>query len=83
VKAGVTTDPYAAAHSCAAPALRITEAGGTPLADGVDVTTAEVAVAVRHEGALTPDDVLHRRTQIGLVAADAEACRARVEAVMQ
>jgi glycerol-3-phosphate dehydrogenase len=69
--------------------LRITEAegivsgGGTPLADGVDVTTAEVAFAVRHEGALNTEDVLHRRTRIGLVAADAEACRARVEALMQ
>ncbi|HEX5405463.1 MAG TPA: glycerol-3-phosphate dehydrogenase/oxidase [Pseudonocardiaceae bacterium] len=34
------------------------------------VTAAEVVWAVRHEGALDADDVLDRRTRIGLVSAD-------------
>ncbi|GEK79674.1 glycerol-3-phosphate dehydrogenase/oxidase [Agrococcus baldri] len=39
---------------------------------GIDVTRAEVAFAVSDEGALDADDVLERRTRIGLVAADRE-----------
>ena len=41
-----------------------------PVADGIDVTRAEFEYAVTHEGALTADDVLDRRTRIGLVAED-------------
>jgi glycerol-3-phosphate dehydrogenase len=41
-----------------------------PVAPGVAVTPAELAFAVRHEGALDIDDLLDRRTRIGLVAAD-------------
>jgi glycerol-3-phosphate dehydrogenase len=41
-----------------------------PVADGIDVTRAEFEYAVTHEGALTIDDILDRRTRIGLVAAD-------------
>ncbi|MDT7754875.1 MAG: glycerol-3-phosphate dehydrogenase [Mycobacterium sp.] len=41
-----------------------------PVADGIDVTRAEFEYAVTHEGALTADDVLDRRTRIGLVAGD-------------
>lgn len=44
-----------------------------PLAPGVDVTAAEVVWAVRHEGAMDVDDVLDRRTRIGLVEADRAA----------
>ncbi|KOV89834.1 glycerol-3-phosphate dehydrogenase [Nocardia sp. NRRL S-836] len=40
----------------------------TPIAPGV--TEADVLHAVRHEGALDADDVLDRRTRIGLVPAD-------------
>lgn len=40
-----------------------------PLAPGVPVSGAEVRWAVEHEGALTVDDVLERRTRIGLVPA--------------
>ena len=47
-----------------------------PVADGIDVTRAEFEYAITHEGALTVDDILDRRTRIGLVAAD----RARAEA---
>lgn len=45
-----------------------------PVADGIPVSRAEIEYAVRAEGALTPDDVLDRRTRIGLVAADRERC---------
>jgi glycerol-3-phosphate dehydrogenase len=41
-----------------------------PVADGVDVIRAEFEYAVSHEGALTVDDIVDRRTRIGLVAAD-------------
>lgn len=41
-----------------------------PVADGIDVTRAEFEYAVTHEGALTVDDILDRRTRIGLVAGD-------------
>lgn len=40
------------------------------VADGIDVIRAEFEYAVTHEGALSVDDVLDRRTRIGLVAAD-------------
>jgi glycerol-3-phosphate dehydrogenase len=40
------------------------------VADGIDVTRAEFEYAVTHEGALTADDILDRRTRIGLVEAD-------------
>ncbi|OBA57734.1 glycerol-3-phosphate dehydrogenase [Mycobacterium sp. 1100029.7] len=45
-----------------------------PVADGIDVTRAEFEYAVSHECALDVDDIVDRRTRIGLVAAD----RARV-----
>ena len=41
-----------------------------PIADGIDVTRAELWFAVRHEGALDVDDLLDRRTRIGLVETD-------------
>jgi glycerol-3-phosphate dehydrogenase len=43
-----------------------------PVADGIDVTRAEFEYAVTHEGALTVDDIVDRRTRIGLVPADRE-----------
>ncbi len=46
-----------------------------PVCPGRAVTAAEVVWAVRHEGALDADDVLHRRTRLGLVPPDAEAAR--------
>ncbi len=39
------------------------------------MTRAEVEWAVTHEGALDADDVLDRRTRIGLVPADRGAVR--------
>ncbi|MGH3360350.1 MAG: glycerol-3-phosphate dehydrogenase C-terminal domain-containing protein, partial [Nocardioidaceae bacterium] len=44
----------------------------TPVADGIDVCPAELAYGASHEGALDADDLLDRRTRIGLVAADRE-----------
>ena len=41
-----------------------------PVADGIDVIRAEFEYAVTHEGALTVDDIVDRRTRIGLVDAD-------------
>ncbi|MEV6907005.1 glycerol-3-phosphate dehydrogenase/oxidase [Amycolatopsis sp. NPDC051071] len=52
---------------------------GLPLFDGTEISAAEVVWAVRHEGALDVEDVLERRTRLGLVAPDAEAARSRVQ----
>ncbi|MEV8377450.1 glycerol-3-phosphate dehydrogenase/oxidase [Kribbella sp. NPDC056861] len=41
-----------------------------PVAPGLLTTHAELRFAVRHEGALTEDDLLDRRTRIGLSAVD-------------
>jgi glycerol-3-phosphate dehydrogenase len=41
-----------------------------PVAEGIDVSRAEFEYAVTHEGAMTVDDILDRRTRIGLVASD-------------
>jgi glycerol-3-phosphate dehydrogenase len=43
-----------------------------PVAEGIDVTRAEFEYAVTHEGALDVDDIVDRRTRIGLVARDRE-----------
>ena len=65
-----------AAHVVAAATCsRPTEA----VADGIDVTRAEFEYAVTHEGALTAEDILDRRTRIGLVAADRQRCVAVAE----
>ncbi len=44
-----------------------------PVAPGLPVTMAELLWGVTHEGALDVDDLLDRRTRIGLVAADRTA----------
>ena len=41
-----------------------------PVAEGVPVTLAELLWGVTHEGALDEDDLLDRRTRVGLVPAD-------------
>jgi glycerol-3-phosphate dehydrogenase len=41
-----------------------------PVADGVPATLAELVFGVTHEGAADVDDLLDRRTRIGLVPAD-------------
>ncbi|KUI23404.1 glycerol-3-phosphate dehydrogenase [Mycobacterium sp. GA-1285] len=50
-----------------------------PVADGIDVMRAEFEYAVTHEGALTVDDIVDRRTRIGLVEADRERVVATAE----
>ncbi len=41
-----------------------------PVADGIGVTLAELVFGVTHEGACDVDDLLDRRTRIGLVPSD-------------
>lgn len=53
-----------------------------PIAPGIDVTRAEVAFAVTDEGALDADDVLERRTRIGLVAADRARAAGAVDEII-
>jgi glycerol-3-phosphate dehydrogenase len=63
------------AARCADPAERI--------APGLDVTRAEIEFAVLAEGALDVDDVLDRRTRIGLVAADRERAHSAVAEIVE
>ncbi|MQY20387.1 glycerol-3-phosphate dehydrogenase/oxidase [Nocardia macrotermitis] len=44
-----------------------------PVAPGIDVLRAEFAYSITHEGALDADDLLDRRTRIGLVTTDRDA----------
>jgi glycerol-3-phosphate dehydrogenase len=53
------------------------------VAPGIDVTRAEVEFAVSHEGALDVDDVLDRRTRIGLVPAQRKLAEDRVSAAFE
>ncbi|WP_433522490.1 glycerol-3-phosphate dehydrogenase/oxidase [Nocardia pseudovaccinii] len=50
------------------------------VAPGIDVTAAEFAFAITHEGALDTDDLLDRRTRIGLVPEDRAAAVPAAEA---
>ncbi|WP_031070080.1 glycerol-3-phosphate dehydrogenase/oxidase [Streptomyces sp. NRRL WC-3742] len=52
------------------------------IAEGLDVTRAEIVYAVTHEGALDASDVLDRRTRLGLVREDADRARAAVEEIV-
>lgn len=53
-----------------------------PLADDVPTSRAELVWAMTYEGALDLDDLLERRTRIGLVAADRRAAEAPARATM-
>jgi glycerol-3-phosphate dehydrogenase len=53
-----------------------------PIAPGTRVTGAELVFGLRHEGALDADDLLDRRTRIGLVPADRAAALSRTEDVV-
>ncbi|MFE3256498.1 glycerol-3-phosphate dehydrogenase/oxidase [Nocardia sp. NPDC059091] len=55
----------------------------TEVAPGMDVTAAEFAFAVAHEGALDTADLLDRRTRIGLVASDRQAAEAAAKAAFE
>lgn len=52
------------------------------LADGIPVTRAAVEFAVREELALTAEDVLDRRTRIGLVPGDRERAAPIIEEIV-
>lgn len=52
------------------------------VAEGIDVIRAEFEYAVTHEGALTVDDIVDRRTRIGLVEADRERVVAVAEEML-
>ncbi len=51
-------------------ALATCERPTEPVVEGIDVARAEFEYAVSHEGALDVDDILDRRTRIGLVRHD-------------
>ena len=72
---------------CRTAALRLVDRTFASADDVLDEATglsrAEVEFAVRVEGAMTAEDVLDRRTRIGLVEADRTRCRAVVEAVVR
>ncbi|MFB8190668.1 FAD-dependent oxidoreductase [Microbacterium sp. NPDC055988] len=67
-------------------ALRLVDRDVATTGEVLDVVTgltrAEVEFAVRVEGALTAEDVLDRRTRVGLVDADRNRCLPAVEAVV-
>ncbi|WP_072687647.1 glycerol-3-phosphate dehydrogenase/oxidase [Rhodococcus marinonascens] len=54
-----------------------------PIAEGLDVSRAEFEFAVTHEGALDVDDVLDRRTRIGLVPPDRERASSAAASVFE
>jgi glycerol-3-phosphate dehydrogenase len=60
-----------------APAVLAYSAGDAgllePLGPGTSVTAAELLFGVEHEGALSEDDLLDRRTRLGLVKADRDS----------
>ena len=49
---------------------------------GLDVSDGELRWAVRHEGALDVDDLLDRRTRIGLIPADRAAALPTAQAIL-
>jgi glycerol-3-phosphate dehydrogenase len=60
--------------TCAHPSERV--------APEIDVTRAEFEYAVSHEGAISVDDILDRRTRIGLVATDRERAIPAAEEIL-
>ena len=54
-----------------------------PIADGLQVLGVELLFGVRHEGALSVDDLLDRRVRLGLVPRDRRAAQDRVDALMR
>ena len=53
-----------------------------PIAPGLLATTAELVFGITHEGARTVEDLLDRRTRIGLVPEDAALARPAAERVL-
>jgi len=54
-----------------------------PTAPGIPATLAELVFGVTHEGATTVEDLLDRRTRIGLVPGDAELARPAAERALK
>ena len=54
-----------------------------PVAEGIPATLAELVFGVTHEGARTVEDLLDRRTRIGLVPADRERARPAAERALR
>jgi len=54
-----------------------------PVADGVPATLAELLFGITHEGAADVDDLLDRRTRIGLVPADRALARPAAERALE
>jgi glycerol-3-phosphate dehydrogenase len=52
-----------------------------PLAPGIDVLGVELRFGLTHEGALTIDDLLDRRTRLGLIPADRAAALPAAQAL--
>ena len=59
-------------------APQVAELASTRLVPELDITVGEVLFALRHEGALDADDVLDRRTRVGLVPADRKLAESAV-----
>ncbi len=53
----------------------------SPIADGVDALGVELIFGVKHEGALSVDDLLDRRLRLGLVPAEREAALEAAQAL--
>ncbi|MFR9751601.1 glycerol-3-phosphate dehydrogenase/oxidase [Nocardia sp. 004] len=69
----VLIERYGTEAAAVAAAAQRDPALAEPVAPGSDVLGAEFAFAITHEGALDADDLLDRRTRIGLVAEDRAA----------
>ena len=61
---------------------RTTEELLEPVVEGLSITQAELAFGVTHEGALDAEDLLDRRTRIGLVEADRVAAEAAAQQML-
>ncbi|MGV0869002.1 FAD-dependent oxidoreductase [Corynebacterium kalidii] len=53
-----------------------------PVAPGIDTVRAEFAWHVTHEAALTVEDLIDRRSRIGLVDADRDTCLATAQEIL-
>ena len=54
-----------------------------PVAPGCPTIGAEFAYGVLAEGAMTPEDLVERRTRVSMVEADMEAARATAQRVLE
>ncbi|MBF6164718.1 glycerol-3-phosphate dehydrogenase/oxidase [Streptomyces gardneri] len=75
----VLVERYGSEAATVLAAARRDPALAEPVAPGIDVSRAEFVFAVSHECALDADDLLDRRTRIGLVAEDRAAASAAAE----